>query len=434
MSLYDNTAEQTLLRFMLFNQDQFKITKVQLRPQTFFVERNRIIFEKMLEIDEKGDVPDILNVSLLLSNDHQNYLKEQVIQNAPGTLTPKPVIEKLHDLETRRRLKAKHIQALEKIDDLDIGVEEVIFDQRQTALDEIKGMSERPTHISHHADRTIENLDKAAAGNAEWFEYPFPEITKFIDIVRGDLHILAGETGGGKSSLAAQYAYHNATRGYTVAIVSLEMGEEELIRRIATQLTGESGRAARKGTLNEKQLTTYKAKIRELKSLPIHFLNSSVSKLPELCLELEKIKLKFGLDTVVVDHLNLVEAPGANNIYQRVSEVTRTLKIVSGPSRLDVGTVLVCQYNREMGGNRPKLRNLAGGSVIEQNGNSVVLLWNDAQTDPTVVTVLCEKNRDGDRGESKLAFLKTQVAFRSLSAHQENGYVHPQDQMLEEIF
>ena len=112
----------------------------------------------------------------------------------------------------------------------------------------------RPTDISPLA-RLVRRVDAASDGEtaADSFATGFPSIDKWLGggVRRGDLVVIGGEVGSGKSSLALAMALRMTQAGTTAAFLTYEMSVERVLERALAI----EGRARiddiRQGTLDE---------------------------------------------------------------------------------------------------------------------------------------------------------------------------------------
>ncbi|MGH2512026.1 MAG: DnaB-like helicase C-terminal domain-containing protein, partial [Candidatus Limnocylindrales bacterium] len=144
----------------------------------------------------------------------------------------------------------------------------------------------------------------------------------------------------------------------------------------------------------------------------------------ELRTKARRLQAEAGLDLVVVDYLQLMQATTQNrdaNRVQEVSEISRGLKALA--RELSVPVIALSQLSRqpEMRESRePRLSDLRESGAIEQDADLVMFLWRekerageDQEADGEVINLKLAKHRNGPTGEIKLWFKKTQTRFVS---------------------
>src|SRR5690606_11220696 len=88
-----------------------------------------------------------------------------------------------------------------------------------------------------------------------------------------------------------------------------------------------------------------------------------------------RVQKRFGLDLLVIDHLQFLQPPPNKEGPAAVADVTRDLK--ASAKTLGLPILLVSHLNREPNrrtGNRPTLSDLYGGGAIEKDADTVVFI------------------------------------------------------------
>jgi replicative DNA helicase len=136
------------------------------------------------------------------------------------------------------------------------------------------------------------------------------------------------------------------------------------------------------------------------------------------------VKGKHGLSLVLVDYLQLMQAPQAERREQEVAQLSRGLKEFA--RILDVPVVALCQLNRDLEkrkDKRPHLSDLRESGALEQDAHQVLLLHRDSLYDASAseeaAVVIVAKNRNGMRGEVALRFVPERFRFEDPSVPEE---------------
>ena len=237
----------------------------------------------------------------------------------------------------------------------------------------------------------------------------------------GDLHIVAGRPGMGKSAFATQILLNAAKRGKRGLLCSLEMSKHQVITRLLAQESHMDSRALRAGKVSP-QLKPRLLKAKELlSSLPIHIEDNSGHTPITLLRAASKLKQAHGsLDLVVVDYIGLMSAPGFR-AYDRtaaISWLSRELRKLA--SQLSCCVVILAQLNREVekrDSKRPQMSDLRQSGQLEADSSTVMLLfrkryYNENEQEVRlsmpplscdVVELIVAKNRWGSTGSHRLA-------------------------------
>ncbi len=243
-------------------------------------------------------------------------------------------------------------------------------------------------------------------------------------LVKGEITVMAGRPSMGKTALALQVAEHVAAQGKRVLIVSLEMSAVEIARRL---LSGKSGVALsnlRRGTLgrNDAEIAATFHKLNDAANRMAskdRFMVAgrhvqTVEAMRELC-------GAHDADLLVVDYLQLLGNPRAENRQLAIAEISRGLKLLAMERAMPVLTV--SQLNRQAESrkdNRPQLADLRESGAIEQDADVVMLLYradyyNAESADKGTAEVIVAKNRNGATGVVELAWRGEVGRFENLA-------------------
>lgn len=230
----------------------------------------------------------------------------------------------------------------------------------------------------------------------------------------GRLVVAAARPGVGKSTFALHAALSAARHG-AVYFLSLEMSEDELVRRCLASLAGVNLRASARGPSDADVAKLMRAG-GELKRLPI-LIDTASSTVAQLRLALERVRTTTPVALVVVDYLTLLRS--AKRHERRDLEVgafARDLKMDVARA-CQVPVLALAQLRRTAQGEaprEPRLDDLRESGEIEQHADQVVMLHYAGREDgrsfdpgdghrpgwgPATKTVLCcRKNRHGAMG------------------------------------
>lgn len=190
-----------------------------------------------------------------------------------------------------------------------------------------------------------------------------------------DLTILAARPSVGKTSFACSVAMNVAKQKKNVAIFSLEMGNEQIAKKILSMESGvEFEHIRNPKLLNDNSFRKITNSISKMFELPLYFADSAL-KIEEIRAECRNLKNKKQLDYVIVDYLQLCETiKKSNNTVERVSHLSRAFKLLA--KELSVPVLLLSQLNRssEQDNRRPKLTDLRDSGSIEQDADNVFFL------------------------------------------------------------
>lgn len=268
-------------------------------------------------------------------------------------------------------------------------------------------------------------------------------------LYRGEVTIIAGRPGMGKSALALDVCMGaiQKSRGELIAsyVVSAEMPPKMLAARGVCGIAGVPLAAARTGNLHAGQWDALSRSLHHLHEFPIRIrgrmpsIQALRSSLREYKRWLETHPAPDGtpihLGIVVVDYIQLVTATigrssRGQSQEEMISEVALGLQDLA--KEFDVAMVLLSQLNRGVESRldkRPGIADLKGSGAIEAVADLILLLYRDdyyhpdSQT-PGIVEVIIGKQRSGKTGKIILGFDASLTSFRDLSDGDLARYAH----------
>jgi len=217
------------------------------------------------------------------------------------------------------------------------------------------------------------------------------------------LIMLGGYTSHGKSTLMSQIVADVCRNDARVLIFSVEDSiEDKLIRLIAT-VAGEPIRSILRGYANEDRLLAAQLQIEKW---GIHIYDD-VYNLEEMDMKIKKHKLQGGVDIVVIDFVQNIQAKG-EGIYDRMSEVAIKLQQIA--KRHNVCVLALSQISKD--------NNLRGAQELESAAD--IVLWIDRDKDANLTdnrnfNLLVRKNRPfGKTGRIEMCFSETWTGIKEI--------------------
>ena len=250
-----------------------------------------------------------------------------------------------------------------------------------------------------------------------------------------DLVIVAARPSMGKTALTLNIAQHVAiTEGVGVAFFSLEMSKESLVQRMLTSEARLDAQAIRTGRLRDDDWPRLARAAGILAQAPIYIDDAPGMTVLDMRAKARRLKAdpdsKLGL--IVVDYLQLMTGPSAENRQQEVSQISRGLKALA--KELKVPVVALSQLSRapeqrsgdEKG--RPQLSDLRESGAIEQDADLILFIFRQevyAERDEVgrlknseldgKAEIIIGKQRNGPIGTIPLYFHKQYTRFENFS-------------------
>lgn len=416
---YSLEAEQTILGAILIDQSVISEILEKVKPECFFNEQHRKLFNIMLRMFTSGihsDVITVLNEAVRenifeSAQEGRNYLASLVnmvpsvdnIGSYCQIVAEKYYIRSLalvaRELLHEIALNQNTAQVL-----LD-SAEQKIFDIRQGK--DVTGL----TPISDVVFESWDRLQKISGPDKEKYLGAKTGFTLLDTITTGlnksDLIIIAARPGMGKTSFALNIASNVARHaGKDVAVFSLEMSKEQLTTRMLSTEALVDSNKLRSGHLSDNDWVRLASSADVLSGMPIFLDDTAGTNVPQIKAKLRRVK---NLGLVVIDYLQLLGSTmKTENMVLRVQEITRNLKILA--KELDVPVILLSQLSRGVESRtdkRPLLSDLRDSGSIEQDADIVMFLYRDAyynkeSTEQNISECIVAKNRHGETGTVKL--------------------------------
>jgi len=277
----------------------------------------------------------------------------------------------------------------------------------------------RPTDISPLA-RLVRRVDAASDGEtaADSFATGFPSVDKWLGggVRRGDLIVIGGEVGCGKSSLALAMALRMSQTATHAAFLTHEMSVERIMERALAI----EGRARideiRQGTLDEFARAAVGATAVRLRdSAPV------VETLPRGGVATLRGVLQRTLDLQVafVDPLQALAA-GVKSQDEELADAVLALKALA----IELNTALVVTSHLHTSptgrpNQRPTLDDFGALGAVKQHADVVLGIYREEMFQPNsgvdgATELLVLKNRNGNLGYVDLYFYKQWLRFEDM--------------------
>ncbi|MBQ9514363.1 MAG: replicative DNA helicase [Clostridia bacterium] len=445
-------AEMALLGCIMLDPIIQGEISATLKTEDFYSEAHKYIFNAMNEIVLKNKPIDFAILSETLEKNGTmelaggiNYVA-RLADFMPSTANYKNYLDIVKCDSMLRKLirgASKIIDESKKSQDKGNAIafaEKVIYDisQQEDTGDMVRVSSVIPAVMN-----TIDDLtnDKSSSRG---LKTGFRGIDTLLNgLHKSDLIVIAARPSVGKTSFAMNIVENVALAGNSCAIFSLEMNKEQLVQRMLCSVAGVNMSHVAKGELNKTEwlkLTKAKELIANSK---IYIDESAINTAQEMLSKCRRLKAKNGLDLIVIDYIQLMDSPTsdtADNRQQKVSDISRNLKILA--KELNVPVIVLSQLSRgvEKEARRPQLSDLRESGAIEQDADIVMFIHRpdkaknikekdleEGKVKTNVAEILVEKHRNGATGLVELYFMSECTKFVNLDANK-----NPEGEIAEE--
>jgi replicative DNA helicase len=427
-------AEQSVIGGLLLDNSRWDQIADTLTAEDFYRKEHRLVFSAIAALANDSSPADVVTVSEFLEKQHQlndvgglAYLSS-LANNTPSAANIVAYANIVRERSIMRQLAnaasriADNVYAPEgrRAGDLLDKAEQIILEISEQGASRRGGFQPLKSLLGKAVDRidTMFHSDSALTGIASGFR-DLDEMTSGLQA--SDLIILAGRPSMGKTSLALNVA-ENAAVGERkhVALFSMEMPGEQLAMRLLASLGRINGHKVRTGRLDEDDWPRLMSAMTMLSEAPI-FIDDTPGLSPtELRSRARRLKREHGLDLVVVDYLQLMQAQEAGeNRATEISAITRSLKNLA--KELDVPVIAMSQLNRSLEqrpDKRPVMSDLRESGAIEQDADVILFIYrdevyNEDSPDKGTAEIIIGKQRNGPTGKVRLTFLGEYTKFEN---------------------
>ena len=428
-------AEQSVLGALLIDKDAVIEVADILQPADFYRGHHGTIYRAVLELYERREPVDIVTVAEVLE-------RESELEAAGGSsylaslmnLTPTAVNAAHYArIVERKALLRNLIGAAGRIAAIGYDEGADVQESIDRAEAELFAVSQKRVEagfsrlrdLLHEAYDRLDYLHEHK-GEISGISSGYADLDALTTgFQKSDLILIAARPSIGKTSLALNVAEHAAVRdGRTVAVFSLEMSKEQLVLRLLSSVANIDGQKLRTGFLEEMDFARIAPAMNALSEAPVYIDDTPNISTMQLRTKARRLQAEAGLDLLIVDYLQLMQASSLSrdaNRVQEVSEISRGLKALA--RELDIPVVALSQLSRQpeiRESKEPRLSDLRESGSLEQDSDLVLFLWrekergaDDTDHDGEVVNLKLAKHRNGPTGEIKLWFRKRQTRFVS---------------------
>ena len=417
-----------------------------LRPEDFYRDRHRLIYESMLALYQESQPVDPLTVTEHLRSRGElesaggqaevdaltgavpavgNALRYGRIVREHALL--RRLLAKTYEIQTAVLNRSEQPNVL--VEMAERGILEVAHDDRTKDFRQVGEVLEVEIDKWQKLSREGISLTGTPSGFAD-----LDEITGGFQ--PGNLIILAARPSMGKSALVTNIAENVALhreRALPVALFSLEMSEAELAQRFIASQATIKGDDLRKGRLkDERKWKRVLDTATRYDKAPLFVDDSSDIGILEIRAKARRLhqQTEGGLGLIIVDYLQLMRPdPTIDSRVQQVGEMSRGLKILA--RELGVPVIALSQLSRAVESRsatdkRPMLSDLRESGQIEQDADLVMFIYRDEYYNrdserPGEADIIIAKHRNGPVGEVVLTFLSRYPKFANMYREREFG-------------
>lgn len=403
--MVNGDCEVAMISMLLLDNRRVDAVAEMLRPEHFSDALLGRVFARIVDLASAGQQATAITLAhefavdpaMLALGGPGRFLGN--LTSSPGMLLlrPRETAKVIAGLARERALHANLCRLTERLESGDHGGVDSLIAETDAALMKLteRGAVSNGAVFSKAFDRTIERIEREANGEIP----PGIAVSGLDDLNRlfgpamrpGNLIVLAGRPGMGKSALLVATMLASARAGHGTGVFSLEMDVDGLTVRAISSLIFEHGNSLSFEKLQSGDWTAFdqhriKVAREQIDSWPLELRYEPGLTLASLARSLRRMKREMAakgqvLRIALVDYLQLMSGSDdrkGQNRSEQVGELSRGLKVLAG--ELGIVVIALSQLSRkceEREDKRPMLSDLRESGAIEQDADAVGFVYRE---------------------------------------------------------
>jgi replicative DNA helicase len=380
-------AERSILGAILLDNHALNAAIENLKPEDFFLEQHRRVFNQMIALGESQQAIDLVTlteslhrVGELESSGGAPYLaaladgmpRVSNVEHYARIVREKALLRNL--IHATHNIQQRALEGEDGADTILDNAESSIFalaeDRVKAGLIPVKDIVRDNFERLEKIFREGKSITGVSTG--------YTELDKLLSGLQpSELLILAARPSQGKTALALNFAENISIRaGSPVAFFSLEMSKESLLQRLVASVAQIDAHKFRSGHLSREDWRRMTEALGTISSAPLWIDDAGSTSVLEIGAKARRLKREKGLSLVVVDYLQLITGRGRfSNRQEEVSSISRGLKGLA--KELQIPVLVLSQLTRapEREERGPQLSDLRESGAIEQDADVVMFIY-----------------------------------------------------------
>lgn len=414
----------------------------EVNDEMFYSDKNKIIYKTMKSLHINNIPVDAATVCNELDKNKDlakvggvEYITD-IINSVPSTANLNYYIKIIFEKSILRNLIDKTTKIQEECYEEQDSIVDIVENAERNILSVYNDkLGKNIRSIQEVLPEVQKNMEALAESKTDFTGirtgyYDFDNMTRGLQ--KKQVIIVAGRPGCGKSAFALNVALNAAIKNKnSIAFFSLEMGVEEIAKRMFGCVGKIDGDVLKTGKLKNNDWKKWNEAMSELSDTKFFIDDSGGLTVSEIRRKCRKLKNSdSGLDLIVIDYLQLLSSSSkyAGQRVQEVSEISRDIKKLA--MELDVPVIALAQLSRSVeqrkdGDKTPKLSDLRESGSIEQDADIVLFLHSDeyGKYDGNInrkIKLIVAKHRAGQTGAVDLIFKMNTGSF--------DNYINKEDE------
>lgn len=392
--LYSEAAEMAVLSAILIDPSVLAGVLMSLGPESFYKPAHQQLFRAMDEVYTCGDVIDPLTLTARLEStghleaaggrDTIAYLVDVVPTAANVEYHAKIV----HDLAERRAMVRIGYALIQQASDRSIALA-IVAQEATAALLPVASETTKSGYrsLKEMTFEVMQDIEDAVLGKATGLSFGFRDIDEATGgIMRGELLMLGSVPGAGKTAAAINFAINAAERGEGVAIVSAEMKDRALAKRILSNRARVNGLSIRTGKIADHEFVQLGRAAGAWQHLPLWIDDTATPDIRLIAARARAQKAKHPeMAWLVVDFIQLIGSERDSDEIRSLA-LTNIAYALKGLSKeLDVATIATFQVDasgiEKRSDKRPQLSDQRWSQGMREAADLMALAYRAAMYD-----------------------------------------------------
>ncbi len=429
-------AEQAVLGGLMLANKNFDSVAEILQPEDFYKDTHRQMFQAMSVLSEADKPFDILTLAEELSRHDElarvggmDYLST-VVSQTPSAANTVAYARIVREHATVRQLihvandisRSSYNPSGLDADDLLQLAEKRLLEiaegrPKEGGLEGMDGLLKSTIERIDALFRSKNDITGISSGLTDLDE-------RTSGWQGGELIILAARPSMGKTALALNFVEAAMfTQEKPVLVFSMEMPSESLVMRMLSSTGRIDQGKIRNGQLTEEDWPKLTAAVQKLKGAPLFIDDTPALSPQDMRARIRRTSREHGEPgLIMVDYLQLMQIVGSSEgRTQEISEISRSLKAMAKEYNCPV--IALSQLNRgveQRPNKRPMNSDLRESGAIEQDADVILFIYrdeyyNEDSPEKGVAELIIGKQRNGEIGTSRAAFVGKYTRFENLA-------------------
>lgn len=435
---HNDEAEQATLGAVLLDENAVTTVIEYLRPDDFYSNANRRIFEAILSLFDRGVKK--FDIITLAGELRQTGLLDQaggpayvasLTNVVPTSVNVEYYAKIVQDCSLRRSLLGISSEVRSRSFDESEESRIILEETQQKIFDLTEGHQPfKFKRVSELVKGAIETIEKRYHSKETYTGVP-SGFSELDDMTSGfqpsELVIIGARPSIGKTALAltmaANMSVNRKDRRIPAAFFTLEMSDMALMQRLISSEAKIESNKIRSGLLKPSDFTSLTEAAGRIYEAPLYIVDVPNMKLLDLRAQARRIRAQERVEIIFIDYLTLISSENYRlPRYEQIAEISRSLKSLA--RELNIPIVVLSQLRRDAEGNRPNLSDIRESGSIEQDADLVIFLHRERESDKKTdeketgedvrTELIIAKQRNGPVGKVNIAFLPKYTKFAAL--------------------